>query len=177
MKKIYIILTHTGTTLSKLIKSYTKNEFSHVSISLDNELKKMYSFGRLHPYNPFWAGFVHEGIDYGTFKRFYLTKTKVYSLEVTEEQYEKMEEIIEYMKIRRKLYKFNIIGLFAVSINKKVKFKNSFYCAEFVKYVLEEAGVKTNLPEIIKPEDFKNLEGIKLVYDGKLNEYKLVPNF
>ncbi len=177
MKDIYIILTHTGTTLSKLIKSYTKNEFSHVSISLDDKLKKMYSFGRLHPYNPFWAGFVHEGIEHGTFKRFYLTQTKVYSFEVTEEQYKKMEEIIEYMKTRKKSYKFNIIGLFAVSINKKVKFKNYFYCAEFVKYVLEEAGVKTNLPEIIKPEDFKNLEGIKLVYNGKLNEYKLVPNF
>ncbi len=177
MKKIYIILTHTGTTLSKLIKSYTKNEFSHVSISLDNKLEKMYSFGRLHPYNPFWAGFVHEGIDFGTFKRFYLTKAKIYSLEVTEEQYEKMEKTIEYMNTRKKLYKFNIIGLFAVSINKKVKFKNSFYCAEFVKYVLEEAGVKTNLPEIIKPEDFKNLESAKLVYNGKLNEYKLVPNF
>lgn len=81
------------------------------------------------------------------------------------------------MNTRKKLYKFNIIGLFAVSINKKVKFKNSFYCAEFVKYVLEEAGVKTNLPEIIKPEDFKNLESAKLVYNGKLNEYKLVPNF
>ncbi len=58
MKKIYIVLTHTGTTLSKIIKTYTKDEFSHVSISLDLELKKMYSFGRLNPYNPFWDGFV-----------------------------------------------------------------------------------------------------------------------
>ena len=54
MKKIYIILTYTGTLLSKIIKFYTKNEFSHVSISLDKELKYMYSFGRLNAYNPFW---------------------------------------------------------------------------------------------------------------------------
>ena len=70
MKKIYIILTHTGTTLSKIIKNYTKDEFSHVSISLDKDLNEMYSFGRLNPYNPFWGGFVHEGINFGTFKRF-----------------------------------------------------------------------------------------------------------
>ena len=48
MKKIYIILTHTGTMLSKIIKKYTKDEFSHVSIALDKELNRMYSFGRLN---------------------------------------------------------------------------------------------------------------------------------
>ena len=93
MKKIYIVLTHTGTILSKIIKSYTKDEFSHVSIALDSGLQKMYSFGRLHPYNPFWSGFVHEHIDKGTYKRFYKTKAKVYSYEVTEEQYEKLKII------------------------------------------------------------------------------------
>ena len=41
MKKIYIILTFTGTALSRLIKYYTKDEFAHVSISLDSELKEM----------------------------------------------------------------------------------------------------------------------------------------
>ena len=86
MKKIYIVLTHTGTLLSKLIKKYTKYDFSHVSIALDIELKEMYSFGRLRPSNPFFAGFVHEYIDKGTFKRFYNTTAKIYSLEVTEEQ-------------------------------------------------------------------------------------------
>lgn len=60
MKKIYIVLTHTGTNLSKIIKNWTKDEFSHVSIALDEDLDEMYSFGRLHPYNPVWAGLVHE---------------------------------------------------------------------------------------------------------------------
>ena len=54
MKKIYIVLTHSGTALSKIIKGFTKDEFSHVSISLDKELNEMYSFGRLNPYNPFY---------------------------------------------------------------------------------------------------------------------------
>ena len=44
MKKIYIVLTHTGTILSKIIKYWTKDEFSHVSIALDEDLKEMYSF-------------------------------------------------------------------------------------------------------------------------------------
>ena len=66
MKKIYIILTHTGTVLSRIIKIYTKDEFSHVSIALDKDLKQMYSFGRLNPYNPFIGGFIHEYINSGS---------------------------------------------------------------------------------------------------------------
>ena len=81
LKKIYIVLTHTGTNLSKIIKSWTKDEFSHVSIALDEDLKEMYSFGRLHPYNPFWAGLVHEVPNEGTYKRFFRTKANIYSIE------------------------------------------------------------------------------------------------
>ena len=173
MKKIYIILTHTGTVLSRIIKCYTKNEFSHCSIALDNELNEMYSFGRLNPYNPFWGGFVHEGISFGTFKRFKNTKTKIYSLEITDEQYKEIKGIINYIENTKEIQKFNIIGLFAVGFHKRISFKNSFYCAEFVKYVIESAGIKTNLPEIIKPEDFKNLENIKLIYNGKLKDYNV----
>lgn len=171
MKKIYIVLTHTGTTLSKLVKYYTKYEFSHISIALDEKLNKMYSFGRLNPYNPFWAGFVHEYIDKGTFKRFKNTKTIVYSLEITDEQYKSIESLIEKMIEHRKKYKFNILGLFAVSIHKKVRMKNSFYCAEFVKYVVEEAGVEMELPEIIKPQDFRNQKNLNVVYKGLLRNY------
>ena len=172
MEKIYIILTHTGTSLSKLIKSYTKDEFSHVSIALDRELKHMYSFGRLNPYNPFWAGFVHEFIDDGTFKRFYLTKTRIYSLEVTEQQYKKIQEAIQKIESEKDQYTFNILGLFAAGFRKKIARKKSFYCAEFVKYVLEEAKVKTGLPEVAKPEDFKKIENLHEVSHGFLKKYQ-----
>ena len=120
MKKIYIVLTHTGTTLSKIIKTYTKDEFSHVSIALDNKLQEMYSFGRLHPYNPFWGGFVHEYIDKGTYKRFYKTMARVYSYEVTEEQYEKLKNNIKQIEANKEDYKFNIVGLVAVGFHKKI---------------------------------------------------------
>lgn len=180
MKNIYIVLTHTGTVLSNIVKYYTKYEFSHISIALDENLNRMYSFGRLNPYNPFWGGFVHEYIDKGTFKRFKNTKTEVYSLEITNEQYNTIEKLIENMIERKKKYKFNIVGLFAVSINKKVSTKDCFYCAEFVKYIVENAGIQMTLPEIIKPQDFRNQRNLKIVYRGLLRNYnrgeKICPN-
>lgn len=174
MKELYIVLTSTGTILSRIIKFYTKDRYSHISIALDENLKGMYSFGRLNPYNAFIGGFVQEGIDIGTFKRFKNTRTEIYVLKGTDEQYEKASEIIRKMNKMRERYKFNIIGLFLAGFNKRLEIKDSFYCAEFVKYVLSNSDVKNvkNLPLLIKPEDFKKLEGLELIYTGLLCEYK-----
>ena len=173
MRKIYIILTHTGTFLSKIIKCYTGDEFSHVSIALDSQLKKMYSFGRLNPYNPFYGGFVHERINRGTFKRFSKTRAKIYSIEIEDEQYKNLENAIMYIKQLRKSYRFNTLGLIAVGFNKKIIADKSFYCAEFVKYVLDQAEIETSLPELVRPESFKKIENLKEEYDGLLKFYKI----
>lgn len=171
MKEIYIVLTHTGTALSRIIKTFTKDEFTHSSISLDENLKEMYSFGRLNPYNPFVGGFVHEAIDSGTFKRFYNTRTKVYALQVSDFQYEMIENTIRQIETEKENYTFNRLGLFAVGFHRKIRKEHSFYCAEFVKYILEKAGIETNLPELIKPEDFKKIEGLQEIYEGLLRKY------
>lgn len=170
MKKIYIVLTYTGTILSKIVKVYTRREFSHVSIALDEDLKEMYSFGRINAYNPFWAGFVHEDVNKGTFKRFKRTKARVYSLTVKDEQYEKVKEVIRNIQNNKLDYSFNILGLLGVVVNYKIKRERYFYCAEFVKYVLEQSNI-CYLPDIVKPEDFKDIDNLNVVYNGQLREY------
>ena len=176
MKKIYIILTNSGTILSRVIKLYTRKEYTHVSISLDKRLRKMYSFGRLNPYNPFIGGFVHESKNHGTFKRFVNTTTCIYSIEVEDEQYDKIKQAIKEVKKQRRKYKFNILGLFAVALHLKIKTKDSFYCAEFVKEVLQRANMASGLPNIIKPEDFKYLENMNIEYKGMLRDYNILDN-
>ena len=107
MKKVYIILTNSGSLLSKVIKFYTKKEYTHVSISLDRGLRKMYSFGRLKACNPFIGGFVHESTNHGTFKRFKNTTTCIFSVDVEEEEYETIKQTIKEFKRQRRIYKFN----------------------------------------------------------------------
>ena len=60
--KVYILLTDTGSLLTKLIKLYTKKPYNHASISFDFELSEVYSFGRKKVENPFHGGFVKEKI-------------------------------------------------------------------------------------------------------------------
>ena len=176
MKEIYLVLTYTGTILSKIIKVYTKKEYAHVSIALDRNLEKMYSFGRLNPYIAFIGGFVHEGIDKGTFKRFKNTKAIIFRIAITEEQYQKLERLIGHFEKFKKRYRFNIIGLMSVALNIKLVRRNCFYCAEFVQYALKRAKIENSLPRVIKPLDFLNIEGMSIVYKGLLREYKSKDN-
>ena len=171
MCKIYIVLTYTGTILSRLVRFYTKEKYAHVSISLDEGLNEMYSFGRLNPYIPFIGGFVQESPDYGTFKRFSKTRTKIYSLEVDEEQYQDIKRIITDMSLNRENYRFNVLGMFAVPLHLRVKRENYFYCAEFVKYVLDNSNLVVDLPDLIKPNDFDHLVNGEEIYSGRLSEY------
>ena len=171
MRKIYIVLTYTGTPLSKLIRLYTREEYSHVSIALDEDLGRMYSFGRLKPYNAFIGGFVREGVNFGTFRRFKNTKCSIKCIEITDDQYYELKRIIKKFEKKKKIYSFNVIGLFATALNIKVQKENSFYCAEFVKYALEESHIVSALPDLIKPEDFHNLEISVPVYEGLLRKY------
>ena len=78
-KQLYIVISQTGTLLSRILKQITGAEYNHASISLSRDLERMYSFGRRHPYNPFWGGFVIESPRTGTFKRF--SETKVFGSE------------------------------------------------------------------------------------------------
>lgn len=158
--------------LSRIIRLTTNDEFAHVSIALDQELKEMYSFGRLNPYNPFFGGFVHESPNYGTFKRFEnTTRTNIYSLEVTDYQYKKLRRKIKAISKMKEKYRFNRLGLALAKFRFKFKQEERFYCAEFVKHVMDESDIETDLPEVVKPEDFKYLKNTKLDYSGMLKDY------
>lgn len=171
MKRIYIVLSFTGTWLSRAVRIYTGKEFSHVSIALDKDLDFMYSFGRLNVNNPFWGGFVHEAQNKGVFKKFYNTESFIYSVEVNGQQYKKIKKCIKKFNSSKELYSFNMIGLIGAGLNIKISRRYKFYCAEFVKYLLDNAGVDLGLPEVVKPQDFVEVESGEFIYRGKFNEY------
>lgn len=174
MKKIYVILSHTGTVLSRIIRLNTGAEYTHASIALDENLNKMYSFGRLHPYIAFLGGFVRESKKFGTFKRFKNTQVSILEIEVTENQFEKIKHQIAYMKKNKRKYSFNYLGLLLAAINKKTHNRNHFYCSEFVKFILEQGDIDlSNLPEVTKPEDLKYIKNAKIIYKGYLRKYEV----
>lgn len=172
-RTIYIVISQTGTMLSRILKAITGAKYNHASISLVPDLDKMYSFGRLHPRNPFVGGFVEESPHHGTFKRFSGTKVEVLSIAITEGQYTNIRQMLEGMAKNKKKYHYNYLGLFLAGAKIHYKQANSYYCSEFVKEMLVKGGIRgaKELADIVEPMHFLTLPNANHVYSGKLKEY------
>lgn len=169
-KKVYILLTDTGSLFTKLIKLYTKKPYNHASISFDFELSEVYSFGRKKVENPFHGGFVKENVQKGLFKR---ADCAIYSYIVTEDELKRMREYVKQIEEQKELYGYNFLGLFGFLLNRPIKRKNAFFCSEFVSSVLKECdSLKFEKPtSLIAPCDLQNATNFQLVYEGKLKDY------
>ena len=176
MKKIYIITTYTGTVLSYLIRNISKTPYAHVSIALNQELIPMYSFGRLNPKTPIFAGFVEENINEGLYAIRTNTMCRVYSLEVTQEHYERLYENIMVVSNNRKSYDYDVMALIYLSINKPREADNKYVCSHFVADMLEKSGINIFDKKAcaIRPNDFYDADDFTLEYEGLLSKYNAV---
>lgn len=174
MKTVYIVVSNTGSVFTRMIGMYTRQPYNHVSISFDEELKVMYSFGRKLPWNPLIGGFVEEGVNKGTYARFPKTTAQVLSLNVSDESYGKLREEIDNFVLNKEKYKYNLLGVLGVIIGKEVKRSNAYFCSEFVTNTLYNSDVKLwDTPAyMVKPYDYSTNKRLKLLYEGKLSDYE-----
>ncbi len=174
-KKIYLVVSQTGTILSRIVKMVTRDKYNHVSVSLMENVEEIYSFGRKRPYNPFDGGFVRESPAYGTFERFKNTEAVILEVPVTEETYTSMKKELDYMYEHRDEYFYNTIGLLIAYFGKRRIKKNSYYCSEFIQVFLSKYGMGLKKPdrELVCPNDFVNVPGGHIIFTGKLRDYYL----
>ncbi len=175
-RNLYIVVTQSGSALSGFLKHVTGAPYNHVSISLEDDLSEMYSFGRLHPYNPLNGGFVMESPHFGTFKRFAGTDALVLCKQITEEQYDDIKSFLETMYKNKHRYRYNTIGLILAAFGIIYHDEDRFYCSEFVREVLVRFQVESALqfPDIVKPIDFLQIKDTREIYRGKLRNFKAV---
>ena len=174
-KQIYIVMSQTGTVLSRFLKLVTRQAYNHASISLKEDLGEMYSFGRKNPYNPFWGGFVTESKDFGTFKRFYKTRVQVLALTVSAEKYQQIYDQLQQMLADPDRYHYNYWGLVFAAFHIPVTGTNRYYCSEFIRDLLKQYGIEgaERLSAVIHPNHFAALPGVQTVYCGLLQEFKV----
>lgn len=167
-KYIYLIFSKTGTLLSKALNIFSETKYVHASLSFDDSFRRMYSFGRTNPDNPFSGGFVEENIFDGVYKKFPKSECLIYKVRVTEEQYYQLEEAIKDFLKHKDKYRYNFLGLFAILINMPVKRKNHYFCSQFVSEVLKKSSVyDTNkAPELTKTYDLFSIQNKSLIYKG-----------
>ncbi|MEH7110605.1 hypothetical protein [Bacillus sp. JJ1764] len=171
--EVYIILSDTGTLFTKMIKRFTKHPLNHASISFSKELvDETYSFGRKRANNPFIGGFIRENMNGELFQS---ATCAIYSCSVSESEYKQMRKLVQQFEKQQQDYKYNLIGLFGVLLNKKMNRKRAFFCSEFVATVLNRGGIdiKGKHPSLVKPNDLGDCENFRLLYKGQLISYLL----
>ena len=169
----YILLTHSGSLLSKCIKQYTQEPYSHVSLALDIVLEDLYSFGRLNPNNPFIGGFIREDIINGTYARFPNTNCALYALEINWVQYEALKKEIERFNTEKEYYGYNLVGLLGIVFNIPIEREYNYFCSQFVATLLYNSDIHIfNKPAaLVSPRDFRKCKELHLLYEGKLSNY------
>lgn len=166
--KVYIVLTQTYSSIARIIKLITHDTYSHASLSLDLDCKKMYSFGRKYLYFPFYGVFLHEDLNRGLLAKKNAIMS-IYEVNVSEDQYNRIKSKINSIKKTNKGY--NIIGLLVAKFKIKLQ-RNKYYCSEFVYEVLSSDGInifdKKNVK--FKPEELIN-DNFKKIYEGSIRDY------
>lgn len=171
MKKIYIILSYSGTIPSKIIKIFTHYKYSHVSLALKNNINIMYSFGRKKVNNPFDGGFIIENKKGEFYEKFNNTKCIILELEINNQQYKKLIKLIKKYKKDINIYRYDIIGLVLRIFNIKLNREKHSVCTEFIAKLLEESGIYKFNKKLIKPIDFMGIPNKKIIYQGNLSKY------
>lgn len=171
---LYILLSDTGTILSRVIKTYTRMPLNHASIAFDPGMQEVYSFGRKNPRNPLSGGFVQENV----FGDPFITKSRatecaLYRCHVSSLVYVQLRQQMAQMLRMKQAYKYNFVGLFAVALRLELQRENAYFCSQFVSSIFEQSG----FPLVAKPaclclpSDFEKSQQLQLVYRGNLREY------
>lgn len=174
-KYVYIVISGTKTVLGQIIQKKLGVCYNHCSISLDENLERIYSFGRKELWHIFSAGFVCESKSNGFFKKYWQSKVVVLRIPVMENQWLMVANIIKKFKTEEKHYKYSLLGLIYCYLGIAKNRKNKYFCSQFVSEVLNMAGISLfDKPEsLICPHDFLELPQSKIIYKGQIGHYAI----
>ena len=171
---IYILLTRTTTILSRVVHLITADDYTHVSLSFNENLRPLYSSSRKNGRTLFPAGPCRERLNIGYWKAHRDVPCAVYRLEVSEEVYEKAKREVEKIMISSDEYHFNIIGFVLCKLNIAYNRKRNYFCSQFVSEILSKSNA-IELPKevsLMKPSDYMELPELVCCFKGYLNEFQ-----
>ena len=173
-RHIYIVLSRTQTGFARLLRKVGRLTYSHSAISLDPDLRELYSFARSEQYGVLTARLVHETTDR------YLVNAKgdipirVYRIPVTEAQHRQVRQIIEEIQGDPK-FMYNFLSVLTYPIFGGFSTYKAFSCSEFVAFVLKALGHNIRLPlHHYRPDDLQPLLDEYLCYEGNLLDFSQV---
>lgn len=172
MKSVYLLLSRSSTCFSRLVHLVTRDEFTHISLSLDRELAQVYSFARRTPYFYFPAGLVEERLDRGIYLKNSDAPCALYELPLPEEVFSRVETRLVEMLSHAEDYRYSVLGLVFLELDIAHERARHYFCSQFVGSLLQESGALAlpKPPSLMRPNDFQILPELKLLYRGPLSQ-------
>ncbi|MCR4650216.1 MAG: hypothetical protein K5662_00530 [Lachnospiraceae bacterium] len=148
--RLNVIVSHTTTIVGAGIRFLFGGFYNHCAVALDDDLSVLYSFARKNRHLWFTGCFCTEKLEF--YKAY-----KVYTIPITDEEYEAIRERLRYYGSHLCIY--NYPGAALLPFNITLNFKRSYMCSTFVASILE------NLDEVqlekqyglYNPMDIKHL--------------------
>ena len=168
---VFVILTHSYSPVSNLVRTTTGDEYTHASISFDSSLTHMYTFGRTSDRSVFEGSFKIEDIS----SAYYQDHTppipySLFCIPVTEAQKKKMEKKINYFAKNKNKFHFDFFGLFVNAMGIPNNPKNRYFCSRFVSEILNAGDPKNPLvsePSLQRPYSFADDDYVRFVCSGE----------
>ncbi len=136
-KYIYVVFTSTPYKTGIFIRAVTSYPYNHVSVSMDPEIKTLYSYSRHYKSAPFYGGFVRESIlRYKNDGKTALIK--VCAIPVTEKRFEKAKKYLEYLEKNSNDLVYNMFSAVLFPFKKEIKINNSFTCVAFALHFIKK---------------------------------------
>ena len=161
---VFIALMHTGTNMSKTVRTVTHDEFTHATIAFNSKLNPLYSFGTKNfPGND--HGFVIQEPT-SDFYRHYKSKYSVFVMYVSKEQRDKMLNRLQYFIDNADSFKFDIAALVACALKIPTEFRKKFFCSRFCMEIIGQGIELEKVPSLWSPQQMSELNNISLVNKG-----------
>lgn len=158
--KLNVVVSRTPTIIGALIRITLGGHFNHCAIALDDDYSILYSFSR--KYRHFWFTGCYCTEDLSCY-----TDYVSYSIEINEEEYEKICSKLKYLDERICVY--NYISAMLIPFHRHIDFKRSYICSTFVAELLDYLS-SVDLEK--EPGTYRPIE-IKMLLDEQVLKAKV----
>lgn len=143
-KYIYVVLSQTPTKFGRLIRNRTHTKYNHASISFDENMEQLYSFGRARHEIPMKAGLVKEFRERFSLNKIDYVACKIYKIPVSQIDYARGLEMIKEIKGDTDGYMYNLFSVLTFPMFHGFATYKTFTCVEFTAYMLRYMNIAWN---------------------------------
>ena len=136
MEYIYIVLEKSHTLLGKCSRLLDGYDYTHITVSLNDNLSRFYSFSRFWHYAPFSSGFMKETLDCYAYGNHESVKLKVFKIPVTAKEKRDIKKFIKDVYDDRENYVFNLYSALTMPIFHGFRIYKTYNCMSFCARVL-----------------------------------------